>query len=86
MEAVDLFLAGCVVLGPDRPGERVRCRNLYDAFLDFATKRRLTVSLSRGEFNAAMMARGYRQIHSNGHYWRGLRLIEDRLDRVLGQA
>lgn len=71
---VPAFLAAMTV---NQPGARCRAVALFDAY-DAWCQRAGVVGLSRRWFGAAMKARGFRKIHSNGIWWLDLGLIEMR--------
>lgn len=54
-------------------GARVRATALYSAYRAWAIAAGLT-PVSNRVFLAAMQARGFEKLHSNGHYWLDLQL------------
>lgn len=56
-------------------GARCRARPLYDAYSAFC-EARASKRLSLVGFHRAMKARGFRQVISNGHWWRDLAMID----------
>lgn len=71
---VPAFLAAMTV---NQPGARCRAVALFDAY-DAWCQRAGAVGLSRRWFSAAMKARGFRKIHSNGMWWLDLAVIESK--------
>lgn len=58
-----------------RAGARARARPLYDSYIAWCEAHGAKPPSLVG-FHRAMKARGYRQVVSNGHWWRDLAVVE----------
>jgi hypothetical protein len=65
-----------------RTGSRCRGIELFEAYQSWC-ERAGVFSLSRRAFSAAMKARGYRKLHSNGLWWLDVDLQEPRQGTML---
>lgn len=59
-----------------RIGARCKARRLFEAY-ELWCKRTGAEPVNRRVFRCAMIARGFRQKHSNGAWWLDIALIED---------
>lgn len=58
-----------------RAGARYRAGVLYNAYLAWCGKQGLD-GLGLHQFHRAMRARGFKQVRSNGHWWRDLDVLD----------
>lgn len=66
-----LFIPACCRV---KIGARARAMPMYDAYQAWAIEVGES-PINRRQFYAAMKARGFDQIRSNGHWWRDIELI-----------